>query len=219
VSFHLLQTAVRSPTAKIDLNCYNYQIVHCLKSAASVSVVVEFVRFGTRKPLWNVCPEVEKAKQRAKFWLRLWIACDRPKSGKVFKIKQNSKCHFRSSLHQARLKGLDGPSDWKSWSTVINSSKCMPATVSIIKISDYVAHFPRVFSTFNHSIQSMFSSLLHNTVPQVLRQVHILSVSSGDIYRVFKSVKKSSAHNMDGLCYNQFTIKRPLLLSHIQLPF
>ena len=145
--------------------------------------------------------------------------CDRPKSGEVFKIKQNLKRQFRSSLRQARLNGLDGPSDRKSWSNVINSSKCVPATVSIIKISDFVAHFTRVFSTFNHSIQSMFSSLLHNTVPRVLRQVHILSISSGDIYRAFKSVKKSSAPDMDGLCYNHFTIKCPLLLTHIQLLF
>ena len=103
-----------------------------------------------------------------KFWLRLWIACDWPKSGEVFKIRQNSKPQFRSSLRQAHLNGLDGPSDWKSWSNVINSSMCVPVNILIIKISDFVAHFTGVFSTFNHSIQSLFSSLLHNSVPQVL---------------------------------------------------
>ena len=43
--------------------------------------------------------------------------------------------------------------------------------------------------------------------------------SGGDIYQALKRVKKSSAPDMDGLCYNHFAIKFPLLLTHIQLLF
>ena len=93
----------------------------------------------------------------------------------------------------------------KSWFNVINSSKCGPITVSAIKISDFVAHFTHVSSTFNQSIQSM--SLLHNTIPQVLQQAHILSISGDYIYRALKRLKKSSAPNRDGLSYNHFVIK------------
>ena len=67
------------------------------------------MKFGFRKLLWNVCQEVKKVEQCAKFWLRLCIACDRPKSGEVVKIKQNLKRQFTSSLRQARLNALDGP--------------------------------------------------------------------------------------------------------------
>ena len=90
----------------------------------------------------------------------------------------------------------------------------MCANVSIIKNSDFVAHFTRAFSTSNHSIRSIFSSLLHNIIPQVLQLAHILSISGGNIYS--KRVKKSSASDMDGLCYSHFPIKFPLLVTHIQ---
>ena len=49
---------------------------------------VDKVRIGTRKPNWNVDPEVKRAKQKAKFWLHMWISCDRPSSGAVFSMKQ-----------------------------------------------------------------------------------------------------------------------------------
>ena len=50
--------------------------MHCLKSASKAAVPVDKVRIGTRKPNWNVDPEVKRAKQKAKFWLRMWISCD-----------------------------------------------------------------------------------------------------------------------------------------------
>jgi len=67
VPYHLLQTSVSLPSSRADLNCYYYQIVHCLKSASKAAVPVDKVWIGTRKANWNVDPEVKRAKQKAKF--------------------------------------------------------------------------------------------------------------------------------------------------------
>ena len=56
-------------------------------------------------------------------------------------------------------------------------------------------------------------------IPQVLKQAHKLSLFDGDIYRALKVVKKSSTPDMDGLGYNHFVIKCPLLLTYIQILF
>ena len=71
VPYHLLQTSISSPSSSVELNIYYYQIVHCLKSASKAAVPVDKVRIGTRKPNWNVDPEVKCAKQKAIFWLRM----------------------------------------------------------------------------------------------------------------------------------------------------
>ena len=54
VPYHLLRTSVSSPSSRVDLNCYYYQIVHCLKSASKAAVPVDKASIGTRKPNWNV---------------------------------------------------------------------------------------------------------------------------------------------------------------------
>ena len=81
VPFHSLQTSVRTTLPWIDINSYYQQIVFCLKSASKKDVPFERVRMGTRNPFWKVDPKVKMAKQKAKFWLRMSIACDRPPSG------------------------------------------------------------------------------------------------------------------------------------------
>ena len=44
----------------------------CLKSAAKKAVPSENVRTGIRNLLWKDDPKVNMAKQKAKFWLRMW---------------------------------------------------------------------------------------------------------------------------------------------------
>ncbi|XP_065571460.1 chondroitin proteoglycan 2-like [Artemia franciscana] len=70
--------------------------------ASKAAVPVDKARIGTRKPNWNVDPEVKRAKQKAKFCLRMWISCDRPSSGAVFSAKQNCKLEYK-------LAGDSGP--------------------------------------------------------------------------------------------------------------
>ena len=113
VPYHLLQTSVSSPSRRVDLNCYYYQIVHCRKSASKAAVLklVDKARIGTRKPSWNVDPEVKRAKQKAKFCLGMWTSCDRSSSGAVFSVKQNCKLEYKVSLKRARLNGLPGSTD------------------------------------------------------------------------------------------------------------
>ena len=80
---------------------------------------VDKVRIGTGKPNWNVDPEVKHAKQKAKFWLRMWISCDQPSSEAVFSVKQKCKLQYKASLKRARLNAWPGPTDKASWNKVI----------------------------------------------------------------------------------------------------
>jgi hypothetical protein len=66
---------------------YN-EIVTCTKSATKAAVPTKHVYSGPRKPLWNRHPEVKRVKNRAKFWLQVWNACNRPSSGSLFTAKQ-----------------------------------------------------------------------------------------------------------------------------------
>ena len=82
--------------------------------------------------------KVKMAKQKDKFWLRMWIACDRPPSGSVDQIKQKTKREYKYSLLRARLNAWDGPCDKKSWDRVMNSVMCSP---QLIRLFGYVTLF------------------------------------------------------------------------------
>ena len=96
----------------------------CLKSAAQTAVTVERVCSGTRKPLWSINDDVFAAKKRARFWLRMWYACEQPQAGTVFRLKQKAKTEYEVSLRNARSNGWDASTDQKSLSRVIKGSEC-----------------------------------------------------------------------------------------------
>ena len=51
-----------------------------MKEAERVAVPEERVKFNTRKPEWSWDPGLKSAKNRAKFWLHVWVSCERPRS-------------------------------------------------------------------------------------------------------------------------------------------
>ena len=141
VPFHLLQTSVCTTSTWIDINSYYQQIVFCLKSAAKKAVPSEHVRTDTCNRFWKVDPKVKMAKQKAKFWLCVWIACDHPPSGSVHQIKQKTKWEYKYSLHRARLNAWDGPCDKKSWDRAINSVKHSPPINLSLWLCDFISHY------------------------------------------------------------------------------
>ena len=217
--FHLLQTSVSTTSTRIDINSYYQQIVFCIKSAAKTAVPSECVRTGTRNPFWKVDPKVKIAKQKAKFWLRVWIACNRPSSGSVHQIKQKTKREYKYSLRRAKLNAWDGPCDKKSWDRVINSVKCSPPINSSLQLCDFVSHYKNILLSFNINLQNHFTKLVYSILPIRINQCQVLSVESGVILRALMQVNKSESLDSDGLCFKFFAYDCPELLKHLQLLF
>ena len=201
VPYHLLQTSVSSPSSRVDLNYYSYQIVHCLESASKAAVPVDKVRIGTKKPNWYIDPEIKGAKQKAKSWLRIWISCDRPSSGAVFSVKQEYKLEYKASLKRARLNAWPGPTDKASWNKVINSEKCSPSTLSCLLLANFVDHYKRVFSVFNSFLQSFYYKLLKPLLPYRLLQAHVQPVAISEIRWALRKIKRSNSLDGDSLSY------------------
>ena len=128
---------------------------------------------GTRKPNWNVDPEVKRAKQKAKFCLRMWISCDQPSSGAVFSAKQNCKLEYKASLKRVRLNAWPGPTDKASWNKFINSEKCSRFALSCLQLANFVDLYKLVFSVFNNFLQSFYYKLLKPLLPHRLLQAHV----------------------------------------------
>ena len=66
---------------------------------------------NTRGSIREEDPELKSVKNRAKLWLRIWIACGRPKSEHLFNLKQRSKLHFVRYLRSVRYNGSEFTKD------------------------------------------------------------------------------------------------------------
>ena len=107
VPFHLL-SRVKSDRL-LDLNCYLLELVHSMKMAASVAVPSEKIKLNTRKRGWSDFPGLKVEKSRHVFWRQIWVDCERPRSGWVFKIMKSSKHQYQKkvkSWKRSRVKEL-----------------------------------------------------------------------------------------------------------------
>ena len=163
--------------------------------------------------------KVKMAKQKDKFWLRMWIACDHPPSGSVNQIKQKTKREYKYSLLRARLNAWDGPCDKKSWDRVMNSVKCSPPINSSLRLCDFVSPYKNILLSFNVNLQNHFTKLVNSILPIRINQSQVLSVESGVIFRALKQVNKSEHLDSDGLCFKFVAYDCPELLKHLQLLF
>ena len=94
-----------------------------MKEAKRVAVPEERVKFNTRKPEWSWDPGLKSVKNKAKFWLRIWVSCERPCSGVVFQLKQKTKLEYKKYLRSAKSKICNFPSSHLDWKNVVNSNK------------------------------------------------------------------------------------------------
>ena len=69
---------------------------------------VDKVRIGTRKPNWNVDPEVKNAKQKANFGYICGYHVTDHHSGAVFSVKQKCKLEYKVSFRRGSW-GLPPP--------------------------------------------------------------------------------------------------------------
>jgi len=71
--FQLLCTSINENTRNLD--SFLAELVHLIKVAASVFLPLTKVRVWTCKKEWSEDSELQSAKNRNKFWFRLWSNC------------------------------------------------------------------------------------------------------------------------------------------------
>ena len=79
VPFQLLQVGSKFVNDKNFLNKYYFNIISCMKEAERVAVAEERVKFNTWKPELSWDLGLKSVKNKAKFWLRIWVSCERPR--------------------------------------------------------------------------------------------------------------------------------------------
>jgi len=220
VPFHLLQLSVSPTKSNYDLNHYYNQIVWCLKRAEEVAVPQERVRKSTRKPMWSCDPELKSVKNKAKLWLRIWVANGRPLAGNVFEIKQKTKREFKKCLRSSRYKGLEYPTNKKEWDKVINSANLNNSANPNCPItpSAWSDHYSVIFSKVNYAVHALYSKLLDSVLPPSLTQAQVIPVSVDAVIASVKKLKSSSL-DIDGISACHLKINCPSLFFHLQLFF
>ena len=74
------------------LDSHDKNISNAMHQAAKEAGCYPEKRFKP-KAFW--CPELQKLRDKRKFWWRLWSTCGQPRSGNVFECYENLKRHFR----------------------------------------------------------------------------------------------------------------------------
>jgi hypothetical protein len=219
VSFHLLGACYFISDVRGQLNAYYRNIISSIKQAEAIAVPFIRVRLNTRKTFWKCDPELKKVKNQAKFWLKLWIACDRPSSGQVFSIKQKTKSAYKRHLRAVRFSGAEFPSNGKQWKSVLNASKLEDSFSSdIIPRLSWINHYTRFFSGINYAVHSCFSALLAKVLPNRVSQRHIIPVEKSNIVKSLRRLK-SKACDLDSICAAHLDPRSTELVSHLQLLF
>ena len=219
VPYHLLQVTDRFSNDKQSLNEYYDKIIWCLKQAEATAVPLEKIKVKTRKPEWVLDPELKVVKNKAKFWLRIWVSCGRPNRGVVFDLKQSTKRAYKKRLRQSRVSGFDFPASRKEWSHVLNSDKLSSDfSESPIAVHTWVSYYNDIFGKVNREVEKLFSNLLESCLPNHISQSNVLPVSTVDIGQAIKNMQSSSV-DQDGISSYHLKVVCPTLIDHLQLLF
>ena len=91
-------------------------------------------------------------KNRAKFLLRIWVSCERPRSGVIFQLKQKIKLEYKKYLRSAKLKICNLLTSNLDWKKVVNSDKIddSSSTSSPISHAAWCKYLDQIFNTINH---------------------------------------------------------------------
>ena len=220
VPYQLLQCSQNFIYAKYEIDRYYHSILSAMKEAEKISVPVKRIRKNTQKPLWSLDPNLKACKNKAKFWLKIWTDCGRPRSGNVFLIKQKTKLEFKKYLKSVRYRGLDFPSSPKDWRKVINSSKTDDSDVSsnAIPPSSWHAYYSKIFSVLNYSVHRKFGEAFVKIVPRFLSQRFVLPISRCEVLNALNHLKSKSI-DADGISKMHLTPQCAELVSHLALLF
>ena len=174
IPFHLLSTMLNG--GSLDLDCYLTEITHSIKVAASAAVPSERIRIGTRKKGWSDDPELQLAKNRHKFWFKIWGDCDRPRSGLIFRILKSTKREYRKALQVFKRRQVSILSrDIRNhpqilWNKVSKFTSSSFSRSNPIDVTSWEKHFFSLFSdspppldtTFRQILLHYFSQLDHS---------------------------------------------------------
>jgi len=86
---HFLSTTLNGST--LDLDCYLTEITHSTEVVTSAAAPSDRITVGALKNCWSDDPELQLAKNHYKFWLKIWVECDLPRSGLIFRIFKLTK--------------------------------------------------------------------------------------------------------------------------------
>jgi len=107
------------------------KLYRCLFETIKAAAVPHVrVNLKTRSSIWKDFPELKGIKNRAKFWLCIWIASGHQNVGYVFDIKKKTKEEFKWYLRSLRYNGSEFTKTASQWRQVINSSKLEPSASS-----------------------------------------------------------------------------------------
>ena len=85
-----------------SLDNYIYKVNNIIHSATVESGCLPQTRYKPR-PYW--CPELSEIRDKKRFWWRLWVDNDRPRTGEVFKCYKYVKKLFRR-MCRSRVQGI-----------------------------------------------------------------------------------------------------------------
>ena len=219
IPFNLLCTSVFSPQARVQLNVYYLHLVKCMKQAENVAVPLVRVKLKTRSPIWKEDPGLKAVKNRAKLWLRIWIACGRPLRGQVFDIKSKTKAEFKRYLRLVRYNGAEFPKSAVQWKEVINTSKFDSlGTSDVIPDSSWLGHYKSIFCKIEYSVHYHFQCLISKFLPPKVLQRHVIPVSTKSIVNCMLKLKSKSS-DLDGISAHHLRCDCPALVAQLQLLF
>lgn len=206
----------------VALDIYCTEIIHAMKTAEQASVPTRRFKPGISKPGWSRSPKVRQAKARAKFWLRLWRDCERPRSGVVFEQFRNTKKTYNKSVSdlkaaEAELASQEAANNpvsmWKSF----RQSKPVTNPASNIPEEQWVKHYSEVFGIKHAQLTTESDSELSRAFASLLSQRNYFTVSIGEVLQVIKQLRKGKAPGHDGIVTEHLRCSSPLLIEHLTL--
>ena len=100
VPYHVLQPSINlsENELRLQLNLYCEEIIYALKCADKAAIPVRWMRCKSEKYRWSSNPALASACATAKWCLRLWEDCGKPRTGAVNTVRIYSKRIFRNAL-------------------------------------------------------------------------------------------------------------------------
>lgn len=225
VPFQLLQQSVciQDEEKQLLLNIYCSEISHALLSAEAAAVPIRKVRVGTEIPKWSENPALSEACGRAKFWLRLWNECGRPKSGVVNEVRLFSKRRFAKILSKHKCEVIDQHSQLISndpnavW-RFLKRNGDQNSVEPVISEQDWVSHFTSEFSPPEQDLEDKYEVELDKFMELPSSGVGYI-VTVPNLIRAISKLKKKQSKGVDKLCGLHLVHGTAGLLSHLELLF
>ncbi|KAK2711552.1 hypothetical protein QYM36_012645, partial [Artemia franciscana] len=109
VPYHLLQAnpSLETTEKQIDLNVYCMEIIHALRVAGSAAVPQRRVRIGTEVPHWKENPFLAQLCHASKFWHKMGMDIEKPRSGAKNTVRIYLKRKFAKCLQKHNATILD----------------------------------------------------------------------------------------------------------------